>query len=194
MEDRREEPVFLEPVVSVCPLGDATAVDVRVVAANVQAVFDLGVDILERSPLPEEAFLADRRQYDAAAVLRHLDAMVRPPFRKILGVTTVDLCIPVFTHVFGEAHLGGRAAVVSSFRLRTNENGFKASIETYTHRLIKVALHELAHTRNLVHCDNPRCLMHFSPKVSHLDRLPILFCERCHYLLTQDRRRPAGME
>ncbi len=37
---------------------------------------------------------------------------------RVLGITAVDLYIPIFTFVFGEAQLDGKAAIISTFRPR----------------------------------------------------------------------------
>src|SRR5512139_1428304 len=65
---------------------------------------------------PRHAFDPRRRQHLSGAILRWLGE-AGPPDGKVLGVTDRDLFIPILTYVFGEAQLGGRAAVVSTARL-----------------------------------------------------------------------------
>jgi archaemetzincin len=158
----------------------------RVVAAHIQTIFELEIDFLDPTGVPEEAFQCHRRQYDAGIILRHLASFSFPSnLLRILALTTVDLCTPILTYVYGEAELGGRIAIVSNFRLHQNENGSQASLDDYYQRLAKVALHEIAHTFSLYHCEAPGCLMRFSPKIQHLDELEICFCERCEFILRQ---------
>lgn len=161
---------------------------VRVVAAQVQTLMGIPVDILEPQDIPQEAFQHHRQQYDAGLVIRHLNGLSFPDHGRILGLVTVDLCSPILTYVYGEAEIGGRVAVVSTFRLSQNEDGRPTSKERYYERLAKVALHEVAHTFSLYHCDDPHCLMHFSPKLQHLDGVELLFCDRCEFMLHENLR------
>jgi archaemetzincin len=159
---------------------------VRVIAAHIQTSLKIPVDILDAIDVPEEAFQHHRRQHDAGIILRRLAHLSFPHhLLRILALTTVDLCSPILTYVYGEAELGGRVAIVSTFRLQHNGDGTEASLDRYYERLAKVALHEIAHTFSLYHCEAPRCLMRFSPKIQHLDGLDIYFCERCEFILRQ---------
>jgi archaemetzincin len=169
-------------------MGRLGEVPVRIVAANVQTIIGIPVDIIDPLDPPEEAYQRPRRQYDAGLVLKHLAGVSFPGHRRILALTTVDLCNPILTYVYGEAELGGRIAVASGFRLRFGEDGAVVSQELYYERLVKTALHEVAHTFSLYHCEEANCLMHFSPKVRQLDRVDICFCSRCEYMLRESLR------
>ncbi len=141
--------------------------------------------MLAAMAIPEEAFQPHRCQYDAGLVLKHLARFSFPHHSRLLAITDVDLCTPIHTFVFGEAELGLTRAIVSDFRLKHWEDGNIAPEGTYYERLAKVALHELAHTFSLYHCETPKCLMRFSYGLSHLDELDIFFCERCSFMLRQ---------
>lgn len=170
-------------------MGTMGEVAVRVVAANLQTVLGVAVDILEPRELPPDTFVEHRKQYEAGLILKHLAQVPCAGYLRIIAVTNVDLCIPILTYVFGEAEVGGRVAVVSGYRLRHDDDGTQASLERYYERLAKVALHETAHTLSLYHCEAPNCLMHFSAKVQHLDEVEILFCDRCEFMLHEQLRR-----
>jgi archaemetzincin len=159
---------------------------VRVVAANIQAMMGIPVDILAPMEIPGEAFQHHRQQYDAGLVIKHLKESVSVEQSRILALLTADLCNPILTYVYGEAEIGGSIAVVSTFRLSQNEDGSPATKERYYERLAKVALHEVAHTFLLYHCEDPRCLMRFSPKVSALDQIVLAFCDRCEFMLREN--------
>ncbi len=161
-------------------IGDLSA---RFVAANLQALIGIRVDHLRPHRVPQEAFLERRGQYDAGRVIRHLSLTASSQCLRLLALTMVDLCSPILTYVYGEAELGGRVAVVSGFRLRRDEDGAEVPAERYYERLIKVALHEVGHTFSLYHCEDPRCLMQFSPGLKELDVLEIRFCDRCAFML-----------
>lgn len=174
-----------EPLPSFClvELGRFDDRSARVVAANLQAVMGIRVDLLKPHRAPREAFLEHRGQYDAGRVIRHLSLTASPRCRRLLALTMVDLCSPILTYVYGEAELGGRVAVVSGFRLRRDGDGTEVPAGRYYERLIKVALHEVGHTFSLYHCDAPRCLMQFSPGMTELDALEVRFCDRCAFML-----------
>ena len=73
---------------------------------------------LENSPINfEDAYNPDRNQYHSTSLIRDLLSLNLDKEYKILGVTSLDLYIPILTFVFGEAQFEGTAAVVSSFRL-----------------------------------------------------------------------------
>ncbi len=169
-------------------MGRIPETAIRVVAANIQAVLEVPVDMLAPRAIPEDAFQPRRTQYDAGLVLKHLARSPFPRHPCVLAVTDVDLCTPILTYVFGEAQLGLKLAIVSDFRLKAGEDGTSAPADVYYERLAKVALHELAHTLSLYHCEAPRCLMQFSPRVRNLDELDIRFCERCSFILHRNMK------
>ena len=66
---------------------------------------------------PEDAFDARRGQHSSTPHPRVAARTGTRAPQRVLGLTDVDLFIPILTFVFGEAQLGGRAAVVSTARL-----------------------------------------------------------------------------
>lgn len=182
---RKKKPA---PSIAVTQMGLIPHTALRVVAANLQTLLATPVEMLPEMEIPEEAFQPHRGQYDAGLVLKYLAGFHFSPHSRLLAVTDVDLCTPIHTFVFGEAELGRNLAIVSDFRLKYREDGVMAAEGTYYERLAKVALHELAHTFSLYHCETPKCLMRFSYGLSHLDDLDIFFCERCSFALRQSFR------
>ena len=176
------------PSIALIKMGRMPHTALRVIAANIQALLETPVEMLPAMVIPPEAFQHHRGQYDAGLVLKYLARFSFPHHSRLLAVTDVDLCTPIHTFVFGEAELGLKLAIVSDFRLKPREDGIRAAEGTYYERLAKVALHELAHTFSLYHCETPKCLMRFSYGLSHLDELDIFFCERCSFMLRQSMR------
>lgn len=168
--------------ISLISVGKIGTLILRVVAAHIQGILDIPVDIIGEIDVPEETFILDRRQYDAGLILKVLeDIPTNHPC--LLGITNVDLCIPVFTYVFGEAQLGGRTAIVSTYRLQRGKLGENIPESVFYERTVKVALHEIGHVFSLYHCENENCLMRFSSSIEVLDKLPVTFCDRCLFLL-----------
>lgn len=151
---------------------DITAVSV--IAANLQTILGLNTRVMDVQPAPEYAFLARRNQYEAGKIVRTA-AEIPDGSRFKLAVVVVDIFTPILTFVFGESQLGGKAAVVSLFRTRSNNRS-----KSYN-RAAKIAIHEVGHLLGMVHCQTPDCLMGFSSNLDKLDELPLRFCDACQF-------------
>ena len=135
---------------------------------------------------PELSFDASRGQYRASLLLKALLADPHEePAERVLGVTGVDLFTPVLTYVFGEAQLRGRAAVVSSHRLRNEAYGLPADERLLFERLHKEAVHELGHTHGLLHCPNPACVMRASSYAEEIELKGAGFCDACRAVVAR---------
>jgi archaemetzincin len=119
-----------------------------------------------------------RKQYHSTAILQRLERTADPDVR-ILGVTALDLYVPVLTFVFGEAQLEGNCAVVSTARLREEFYGLPRRDDLVRERLLKEAVHELGHTFGLRHCPDWQCVMASSHAVERLDIKSAEFCASC---------------
>lgn len=128
---------------------------------------------------PDPFYDPMRRQHYSTRIVEHLAKTYDSPGEKVLGVAEVDLFIPILTFVFGEAQLGGRAALLSIARLRQTFYGLPEEPERLYHRVEKEALHELGHTLGLVHCPDYGCVMHFSNSVEEVDLKGERFCGTC---------------
>jgi archaemetzincin len=155
----------------VVAVGGFYEVACAVVAAHLRVVMELPARL--GPPLSDIALppARGRHPYDASQLTLRL-AEQRPPNLLRVGVTDLDLCLPVFAHVYGEAEVGGGVAVVSMHRLRTEA----AAQPVVFQRLAKVACHERLD-----------CLMRFAGRLELLDRLGLAFCEDCATALTVQR-------
>jgi archaemetzincin len=126
---------------------------------------------------------AGRGQHSSRAILRWLVDARPGDTDRVLGVTDVDLFIPILTFVFGEAQLEGTAAVVSTLRLAQGVSRATASL-----RLAKECVHEVGHTFGLVHCDRATCVMTRSASVRAVDSKDVQLCPDCRerYRMIQD--------
>lgn len=148
-------------------------------AERLPRTFPLQVRIREPWFDPQLTYDASRGQYNSNMLLGQLLSDPSEQTLRILGVTSVDLFIPVLTYVFGEAQLGGRAAVVSTNRLRSEKYGLPPDPETLIARLEKEAVHELGHTFELLHCSDSACVMRPSTYVEEIDPKGVDFCAAC---------------
>jgi archaemetzincin len=120
-----------------------------------------------------------RNQHNSSYLLAQLIDDPPEDAGRILGVCSFDLFIPILTFVFGEAQLEGIGAVVSTYRLRNEFSGGQSDNQLLMERLLKEATHELGHTFNLYHCNNPDCVMTSSVYVEDIDEKSARFCRRC---------------
>ena len=126
---------------------------------------------------PEDAFDARRGQHSSSRILAWLAGRHREA-RRIVGLTDADLFIPILTFVFGEAQLGGRAAVVSTARLG-DAPFVPGEAGRIALRLQKEAVHELGHAFGLLHCREATCAMARSPSLRHVDGKSPALCRAC---------------
>ena len=128
---------------------------------------------------PRAAYDPTRRQYHSTHLLAELRELDDANGAKILGVTEIDLFIPIFTFVFGEAQVGGGVALISTHRLRQQFYGLPENRKLLFVRAEKEALHELGHTFGLAHCRSFDCVMRFSNSVEDVDVKANDFCRLC---------------
>jgi archaemetzincin len=146
---------------------------------RVQAALPLTVRRTElRVDLPRY-YAAERAQYNATLILAGLLRHVPENGARVVGITRVDLFIPVLTFVFGQAQLDGAGAVVSTYRLRTEFYGLPSDESLLLERTVKEIVHEAGHTLGLTHCDNIECVMHASTYVEEVDLKTDRFCQAC---------------
>lgn len=127
---------------------------------------------------PTDAFDARRQQHSSTRILKWLLETRPRQAAKVVGITDVDLFIPILTFVYGEAQLGGRAAVVSTARL-ASDDGFRPDPGLLTSRLAKECVHELGHTFGLIHCSTPACVMARSVNLVQVDAKDPSLCHDC---------------
>ena len=136
-------------------------------------------EVLGRSIDPRDAFDPRRRQFHSTRILSLLAALPAEPGTRTLGVADVDLFIPILTFVFGEAQLGGQAAVISAARLRQGFYGLPEDGALFYERCSKEGLHELGHTLGLTHCPSYDCVMHYSNSIEDVDLKGAAWCRGC---------------
>ena len=171
-------------------IGDGDPSILEYLAVALEDSFSARCHIEKHVIDPAPAWNAARGQFLSTALLGEL-AGLRPqasdrPVR-ILGVAAVDLFIPILTFVFGQAQIGGPAALLSVHRLRQEFYGYASEPRFLLERTEKEALHELGHTFGLLHCPRHECVMHFSNSIEEVDLKPRTFCRGCAEALGEGR-------
>ncbi len=149
------------------------------VRTHVARVFGLPVRLVQSPDRPAGVVDPTRHQASSTRILQWMAAAGPPGVGKLLGVTDMDLFIPALTFVFGEAQLGGRAAVVSTARLGPAGRTLAGGGPLLAARVAKEAVHELGHAFGLVHCELVRCVMSRSASLLEVDAKSGGFCEAC---------------
>jgi archaemetzincin len=163
--------------ISLVPVYLAERTDLlRGLVSALGEVFGVPVEIRRPWFDPERCFDPARGQYNSTLLLAQLQGT---DAWRVLGVTGVDLFIPVLSYVFGEAQLPGRAAVISLHRLDAELYGLPHDEQQLADRAEKEAVHELGHTFGLVHCRRPGCVMGSSTYVEEIDLKSAGFCDDC---------------
>jgi archaemetzincin len=126
--------------------------------------------------LPQSAYVKARKRYRADTLIRQLrDATINDTIT--VGLTHSDISVTKNGisdwGVMGLGYKPGRGCVISTFRLKK---------ENKHSQLVKVVLHEIAHTLGLPHCKNQTCLMRDAEGGNPLEQEKE-FCSNCKRIL-----------
>jgi archaemetzincin len=161
------------------PIGGPHAPLMDWLRSELAEAFQIPCEVLSPALRPDFAFHPERGQYHSSELLGRMQQYVNWKTWRLIGVTPVDLYIPILTFVFGEAQMGGKCAVVSYARLRQEFYGLPPDMNTVSRRLLIESVHELGHTLELHHCDDYRCVMASSHAVEWIDLKEQTFCTDC---------------
>jgi archaemetzincin len=161
------------------PIGDFDCRILMELGPAMAERFRLPCEVLADPLDPQFAFHGERQQYHSSELLNAMQRYVGPQTWRILGVTMLDLYIPILTFVFGEAQIGGPCGVVSGHRLEQEFYGLPPDEELFHQRLLKEAVHEIGHTLDLTHCDDYQCAMAPSHAVEWIDLKESTLCPSC---------------
>ncbi|HYL85038.1 MAG TPA: archaemetzincin family Zn-dependent metalloprotease [Candidatus Angelobacter sp.] len=159
-------------------------------AAELARIFQVSCHVHEE-PFPAGfAYEAVRGQYYSTAIVQRMQSLCSDEETRVLGVTGLDLYIPILTYVFGEAQLGGRCALVSLHRLREEFYGLPPNEQLLRERAVKECVHELGHVLGLRHCFDWRCVMASTHDVERLDLKGEEYCPACRAAASLQRPAP----
>lgn len=152
--------------------------------------YDLKVVVLPEVDLPKAAFVNIKSpRYRADSIIRIQNRNRPDSLDFIVGLTESDISItkvnpdgsvkkPEWKYndfgIMGLAYRPGKSAIISSFRLKTND------AELHFTRLKKVTIHEFGHNLGLPHCPNQHCVMtSANEKISTIDTEKMELCTDC---------------
>lgn len=163
----------------ICPVGPVDEAILVHVAERVTTLSGIACKISSGTENPEYAYDRTRDQYNGKLILKHLSEAYRPDTLGIMGITNIDMYVPILKYVYGLAQLEGRCAVISLQRLRPQFYDQQPDRSLLLTRAEKTASHELGHSFGLTHCRNRRCVMYPSTRIEDTDRKQQDFCPTC---------------
>ena len=135
-----------------------------------EAFYGMPAVTLPPLPMIEEAYVANRDQYDADALTDLLAQGVPADAVAYVGLTKEDLFAPGLNFVFGVGSLGARAGVYSMRRLQTDD------ARLFLERGLKLVVHETGHIFSIHHCVEWRCVMQGANSAPEQDGQPLRLC------------------
>ncbi len=160
------------------PMGDVDISLVEELKQKLEQTFGCPVDTVLENFDMEKAYDKRRQQYLGTRFLSQLKK-AKAKGDKVLGIVDVDLYSPGLNFIFGQADIAAGTSVISLTRLRQEYYGLPPDEALFQDRTVKEAVHELGHTFGLDHCQDAKCVMHFSNALSDTDRKQAAFCGRC---------------
>lgn len=164
----------------IVPFGEIRTDLLDTLNNTLREIFNTRVEVYQESlKIPEQGFSEERGQYDVRYFLKTLKPLSKKG-EKVLGIADIDLYVPGLNFVFGSAsEIGGDVCVISITRLRQEFYGLKPNDSLFFNRVKKEAVHELGHLYGLIHCPDPKCVMHFSNSLLDTDKKSYHFCKEC---------------
>ena len=179
-----------EHSIVISPVGTIDSDLFEPISIELNRIFGYKTEIIPLLQDVNFAFDPGRKQHHSTPILEKLAKTAPHQAIRVLGITEVDLFIPILTHVYGEAQLGGTACIISTHRLAEGLS-LAADKGTYYDRVTKEAVHELGHTFKLRHCKDNACIMHYCRSIKDVDRKSEQLCRYCKTLLEDEMKRIA---
>lgn len=164
---------------------------ISAISSEIKRIFGWNAAVGGYIDAPPEYFNRSRRQYISEGILGIASRISSERKDVVLVVADLDAYADDLNFVFGQAELGGSAAVVYLERLRPEFYGEKSNYSLFRKRVLKEVMHELGHVMGLAHCEDWRCVMHFSNTITDTDRkgnYDLYYCSKCMARLRRSRR------
>ncbi|HVR39858.1 MAG TPA: archaemetzincin family Zn-dependent metalloprotease [Thermoanaerobaculia bacterium] len=160
------------------PIGDVPADLLAHLQHELPAIVKRDVTIGAAIARPEAALDVSRQQYRGDALLEELKRHDVAGADRVIGIIDADAYAPGLNFIFGQAMKPGRFGVVALPRLRESFRGRPENAALFRDRVLKETAHELGHTFGFAHCDDRKCVMHFSNSLGDTDFKGNRYCER----------------
>ncbi len=167
--------------ITICPIGHVEEHIIELIAKRIQSWCQVPCETLNTVEMPYYAHDKNRSQYNASLILKRIGHHRASAF-KLLGVTSIDLFVPILKYVYGLAQIEGQCAVISLHRLLPQFYDELPDADLLASRIEKTALHEFAHTLGMIHCRDRRCAMYSSTRIADTDFKNSFFCPTCRAL------------
>ena len=177
-----------EHSIVISPLGDLDIIHLRQIGPEINRIFGCWTEFMPLLQDVDFALDLGRNQYHSTVILERLARLAPPHAIRVIAIVEVDLFIPILTHVYGEAQLGGKACIISTHRLKEGLSP-ASSLEIFSIRIAKEAIHELGHTFGLRHCRDHACIMHYCRNIRDVDGKSDELCRYCKVLLEDEIKR-----
>ncbi len=168
--------------VTICPIGAVEDEIFGPISRCIEEKCGLACRLSQRMESPEYAYDKGRAQYNAKLILRRLLNHLPKNSIRFMGLTQIDLFVPILKYVFGVAQMHGPCSVISTHRLLPEFYEEAPNQGLFLERVQKTALHELGHSFGLTHCRDRHCIMYSSTKVQDTDLKKMDFCPSCRDL------------
>ena len=179
-----------DTIVAVQPYKGFPKNKIDTLSKTIAVFYKLKVVVLPEIDLPKSAFITIKSpRYRADNIIRIQNRNCPDNYDFIVGLTASDISItkvnpdgstkePKWKYndfgVMGLAYCPGKSAIISSFRLKTNDS------KLHFNRLKKVTIHEFGHNLGLPHCKNSHCVMtSANEKIATIDNEKMELCEAC---------------
>lgn len=183
-----------EIIVAIQPYKGFPKSKLDTLSKTIAAFYKLKVVVLPEIDLPQSAFVNIKSpRFRADSIIRIQNRNCPDSLDFIIGLTDKDISVtkkeangsikkPEWKYndfgVMGLAYCPGKSAIISSFRLKSNDS------KLHFTRLKKVAIHEFGHNLGLPHCKNAHCVMtSANEKIATIDNEKMALCEDCKHLL-----------
>ncbi len=137
--------------------------------------------------IPDTCHNKIRGQYDSKEILKYLISQSHPKSLKFIGITELDLFVPILKYVYGLSQINGQFAVISLHRLYPGFYNDPPNPYLFFSRMQKTTLHELGHAFGLTHCREKKCVMYSSIRIADTDMKESSFCSTCFELFKWHR-------
>lgn len=168
--------------VSICPIGTVSTDILAFLSKRISRRCGVECHFTPETENPRYAYDEVRCQYRAKTILKRLIQGCPADTIKAIGITHVDLFVPILKFVFGLSQIDGPCAVISTYRLRPEFYDQPADPDLFLARLEKTTIHELGHAFGLTHCQDYGCVMFSSTSIENTDRKKPDFCPACRDL------------